>query len=69
MCDSLRTNLTSISKICLKSFFQPLVNNGKLEVTFLPVDKQTDDLSCGLLALGYASVLLDCKYLMMLGLL
>ena len=61
VCESMRTNLTSISKKCLKSLFQPLVKNGKLEVTFLPVDKQTDDFDCGLLALGYASILLDGK--------
>ena len=61
MCDSLRTNLTSISKKCLKSLFQPLVKNGKLEVTFLPIDKQTDGFNCGLFALGYASILLDGK--------
>ena len=39
--DSLRSNLTSISKKCFKSLFQPLEKNGKLEVTFLPVEKQT----------------------------
>ena len=61
MCDSLRTNLTSISKKCLKSLFQPLVKNGKLEVTFLPIDKQTDGFNCGLFPLGYASILLDGK--------
>ena len=61
MCDSLRTNLTSVSKKCLKSTFQPFVKNGKLEVTFLPVDKQTDGFNCGLFALGYASILLDGK--------
>jgi len=60
VCDSLRTNLISISKKCLKSLFQPLVKNGKLEVTFLPVDKQTDGFNC-LFALGYASILLDGK--------
>ena len=42
MCDSLRTNVTLISKKCLKSLFQPLVKNGKLEVTFPLVDKQTN---------------------------
>ena len=36
VCDSLRTNLTPISKKCLKSLFQSLVKNGKLEVTFFP---------------------------------
>ena len=61
VCDSLRTNLTSISKKCLKSLFQPLVKNGKLEVKFLPVDKQTDGFNCGFFALGYASILLDGK--------
>ena len=45
----------------MKSLFQPLVKNGKLEVTFLPVDKQTDGFNCGLFALGYASILLDGK--------
>ena len=55
VCDSLRTNLTSVSKQCLKSLYQPLLKNGKLEVTFLPVEKQTDGLNCGLFALVYAS--------------
>ena len=61
MCDSLRTNLTSISKKCLKSLFEPLVKNDKLEVAFLPVDKQTDAFNCGLFVLGYGSILLDGK--------
>ena len=55
--DSLRTNLTAVSKKYLKSLFQPLVKNGKLEVTFLPVDKQIDGFNCGL----FASILLDGK--------
>ena len=62
VCDNLRTNLTSISKKCLKCLFQPLVKNGKLEVTFLPVDKQTNGFSCSLFTLGYASILLDGKF-------
>ena len=53
--DSLRTNLTSISQKCLKS------KNGKLEVTLLPVDKQTDGFNCGVFTLGYASILLNDK--------
>ena len=61
VCDSLRTNLTSISKKCLKSLFQPLVKNDKLEVTFLPIDEQTNGFSYGLFALVYASILLDGK--------
>ena len=61
VCDSLCTNLTPISRICLKSSFQPLVKNGKLEVTFLPVDKKIDGLNCGVFALGYGSTLLDGK--------
>ena len=63
--DSLRTNLTSFSKKCLKSLFQPLVKNGKLEVTFVPVNKQTDGFNCDLFAfaLGSASILLDGKSL------
>ena len=61
MCNSLPTNLTSISKKCLKFFFQPPVKNGKLEVIFLPVDKQTDGFICGLFALDYASILLVDK--------
>ena len=59
--DSLRTNLTLVSKQCLKSLYQPLLKNGKLEVTFLPVEKQTDGFNCGLFALAYASILLDGK--------
>ena len=61
MCDSLRTNLTSISKKYLKSLFQTLVKNRKLEVIFLPVDKQTDRFNCDLSALGYAGILFDGK--------
>ena len=61
VCDSLRTNLTSISRKCFKSLFQPLVKNGKLEVIFLSVDKQTDGFNCGLFTLDYASILLDGK--------
>ena len=37
------------------------MKNGKVEVTFLLVDKQTDGFNCGLFALGYASILLDGK--------
>ena len=59
--DSLRTNLTSFWKKCLKSHFEPLVKNGKLEITFLPVDNQTHSFNCGLFALGYVSILLDGK--------
>ena len=44
------------------SLFQPLGKNGKLEVTHLPVDKQTNGFSCGLFALGYPSILLDGKF-------
>ena len=61
VCDSLRTNLTSVSKKCLKSLFEPFVKNGKLEVTFLPVDKQIHDFNCGLFAWGYVSILSDGK--------
>ena len=61
MCDNLRTNLTSILKKCLKFLFQPLVKNGKFEVTFPLIDKQIDGSNCGLFALGYASVLSDGK--------
>ena len=61
VCDNLRTNLTSVSKQCLKSFYQPLLKNGKLEVTLLPVEKETDGFNCGLFALAYASILFDGK--------
>ena len=61
VCDSLHTDLTSISRKCFKSLFQPLVKNGKLEVIFLSVDKQTDGFNCGLFTLDYASILLDGK--------
>ena len=61
--DSLRTNLTSVFKECLKSLYQPLLTNGKLEVTFLPVEKQTNGFNCGLFALVYASILFDGKYI------
>ena len=62
VCDSLRTNLTSVTKQCLRSLYKPLLNeNGKLEVTFLPVEKQTDGFNCGLFALAYASIILDGK--------
>ena len=37
------------------------MKNGKLEVTILPADKQTNGFNCGLFALDYASILLDGK--------
>ena len=52
VCDSLRTNLISVSKECLKSLYQPLLKNRKLEVTFLPVEKQSDGFNCPLFALA-----------------
>ena len=61
VCDSLRINLTLVSKQCLRSLYQPLLKNGKLEVTFLPVEKQIYGFNCGLFALAYASILLDGK--------
>ena len=61
VCGSLNTNLTSVSKQCLKSLYQPLWKNGKVEVTFLPVKKQTDGFNCDLFPLAYASILLDGK--------
>ena len=61
VCDSLCTNLTSVSKEWLKSLYQPFLKNGKLEVTFLPVEKQSDRFNCGPFALVYASILLDGK--------
>ena len=61
ICDSLCTNLTSVSKQCLKSLYQPLLEKGKLEVTFLLVEKQIDGFNCGVFALAYASILLDGK--------
>ena len=38
-----------LSKI--KSLFKPLVKDGKLNVTFLPSDKQKDGVNCGLLVI------------------
>ena len=61
VCDSVRTNLTSVSKECLKSLYQPLLKNGELEVTFLPVEQKTDGFNCVLFALAYTSILLDEK--------
>ena len=45
------------------------MKNGKLEVAFLPVDKQTDGFICGLFALGYASICWMANALLMFGLL
>ena len=59
VCDSLRSNLSAVTKKSLKSLFKPLVKDGKLTVTFLPSDKQRDGVNCGLYALAFASVILD----------
>ena len=61
VCNSLCTSLKLVFKQCLKSLCQPLLRNGKLEVTFLTVEKQTGGFNCGLFALVYASILLDGK--------
>ena len=48
----------------LRNKTYPFYNkNGKLEVTFLLVDRQTDGFNFGLFALVCASILLDGKYL------
>ena len=59
VCDSLRSNLSAVTKKSLKSIFKPLLKDGKLNVTFLPSDKQKDGVNCGLYALAFASVILD----------
>ena len=59
VCDSLRSNLSAVTKKSLKSLFKPLVKDGKLNVTFLPSDKQKDGVNCGLYALAFACVILD----------
>lgn len=48
------------------SLFKPLIKDGKLDVAFLPSDKQKDGVNCGLYALAFASVILSgrspCEY-------
>lgn len=59
VCDSLRSNLSAVTKKSLKSLFKPLMRNEKLKVTILPSDKQKDGVNCGLFALAFASIILD----------
>ena len=59
VCDSLSSKLSHVTKKSLKSLFTPLIKDGKLEVTFLPSDKQKDGVNCGLYALAFASVILS----------
>lgn len=59
VCDSLRTNLGNVTKRCLKALYKPLLDdNGKLHVTMLPVEKQSDGFNCGVYAIAYAADIL-----------
>lgn len=51
--DSLHMNLTYVSKRCLKSLYQLVGKNGKVDVKFLPVEKQGAGLNWGLFALAF----------------
>ena len=59
VCDSLRSRLSRITKQSLKSLYESAVGkNGKFQVTFLPVEKQTDRDNCGVYAIAFAAEIL-----------
>ena len=58
--DSLRTNLSVVTKRCLKALYKPLLDdNRKLVVTLLPVNKQNDGFNCGLYAIAFAADIIN----------
>lgn len=60
ICDSLYTNLTQSSKKSIQSLYKHFVaNDGKLLITFLPVQKQPDGHNCGPFAIAYAAEILE----------
>ena len=60
ICDSLYTNLTSVIKNGLKALYKSKVEkNGKLSVTIVSVQKQSNGYNCGLFAIAFAMDLLN----------
>ena len=56
VCDSLRSRLSPVAKRSMKDLYKTVIKeNGKLNVTFLPVQKQADGYNCGLFAVAYAA--------------
>ena len=59
VCDSLRHSLSRVTKRCIKALYKPCTGeNGKIAVTFLPVQYQNDG-HCGLYAIAFAADILD----------
>ena len=59
MCDGWRIRLSLVTKQSLKSLYKSVVGkNGKLQVTFLPVEKQTDGHNCGVYPIAFAAEIL-----------
>ena len=61
ICDSLGNTLSRLSMKCIKSLYKHCVNDGRLSMTFLPVQKQSDGYNCGPFAIAYAAEVLDGK--------
>ena len=60
ICDGFYTNLTPVTKNCLKPLYKSEVEkNRKLSVTIVPVQKQSDGYNCGLLAITFATDVLN----------
>ena len=56
VCESLRTNLSIVTRKCLKALYRPhLDQNGKLNVALLPVQRQSAGNNCGLFAVAFAA--------------
>ena len=56
MCDSLGTNLSIVTRRCLKALYSMhLDQNGKLCVALLPVQRQSDGNNYGLFAIAFAA--------------
>ena len=54
ICNSLFTNLTPVFKNCLKALYKSKVE--ELSVTIVPVQKQSDGYSCGLLQFRFQQI-------------
>lgn len=60
ICDSLKTDLSRVTRKSINSIYRKCVDNsGKMQITFLKVQKQNDGYNCGLFAIAFAAELLN----------
>ena len=63
ICDSLNAKLNRVSSKCVQALYKIFVDcwSGRVLVSFLPVQKQTDSCNCGPFAVAFAAEILDAK--------